>query len=421
VSTEVAALADRFGTPLYVYDGGELIAAWRRLRDPLPAAVQVLYSVKANPNISVCALLRSLGAGAEVCSETELLTALRAGVDPADIVFLGPGKSARELHACVRHRVGVVVCESVAELVALDAVAAEDGNRVAVALRINPRAAAAGARLAMGGRPRQFGIDEEQLRGGDLRPGRYRHLRLMGFHAYSGTRILDPAAVVANTVATLALAEELSGLLDIPLDFVDVGGGIGVAYHDGETDPDLGALGAALAAPLELFAARHPHTRLAVEAGRYLTATAGTYVARVLYVKSSRGRRFAVLDGGTNHHLAALGAGGVVRRNYPMRLLGRDADGPLASWTVTGPLCTPTDTLGSDVQLPELRPGDLIGVLRTGAYGPSASPGLFLGHGFPAEVLVHDGRAHLVRERDTPDSILDRQRLVTFPEGAVRV
>jgi diaminopimelate decarboxylase len=165
---------------------------------------------------------------------------------------------------------------------------------------------------------------------------------------------------------------------------------------------------------LSTFAAAHPGTRLIMESGRFLTARAGTYVMKVRYVKESMGERFAVTDGGTHHHMAAVGIGSFVKRNFPISLLNRDADDTQEQWNVTGPLCTPNDTVVKNASLPELRVGDLLGVERSGAYGPTASPGLFLSHGFPAEVLVHNGKPHLVRTRDQADDLLRVQRLVDF-------
>jgi diaminopimelate decarboxylase len=155
-----------------------------------------------------------------------------------------------------------------------------------------------------------------------------------------------------------------------------------------------------------------------MELGRYLTAPAGTYLMRVRYTKTSQGRRFAITDGGTHHHMAAVGIGSFVKRDFPMFLASRAASLPDPAddgWTVAGPLCTPNDTLGKNVALPALRPGDLIGVRQSGAYGPTASPGLFLSHGYPAEVLVHDGRAYLVRDRDEPADLLAKQHLPKLP------
>jgi diaminopimelate decarboxylase len=217
--------------------------------------------------------------------------------------------------------------------------------------------------------------------------------------------------VVENTVRILELAERIATKLDFPLELVDVGGGLGIAYFEGERDLDPELLTSRLNPVIEDFVGRYPDTRMIMELGRYLTAPSGTYMVRVRYVKTSMGERFAVADGGTNHHMAAVGIGSFVKRNFPMRLLNRIDEEATEPWYVTGPLCTPNDTIGKGVLLPPVRTGDLLGVLRSGAYGPTASPVLFLSHGSPAEVLVKDGKHHLVRERDGIDDLLRQQHL----------
>lgn len=411
----MSALAEEFGTPLFVYDADILEGTYRKLRGVLPASVDVFYSLKANPNVSVCALLNWLGTGAEVSSYAELATALRAGVAPQDIIFLGPGKDERELTACIEAGIRAVVCESLDELDRLDSLLAMAGrDEFPVLLRVNPAFGSKGSGLAMGGKPRQFGIDEAQLRDSKHRLAALHNIRLNGVHAYMGTRFLNHEDIVHNTRQILATAEDLAGQLGFPLETVDFGGGLGVAYFDNEKDLDLAALGTGLAGVLSSFSERNPHCRMIMELGRFLTATAGTYIVRARYVKDSMGESFVVADGGTNHHMAAVGIGSFVKRNFPIRHLGNRADGELRPYTVTGPLCTPNDVVAKKVQLPEVRPGDLLAVERSGAYGPTASPGLFLSHGFPAEVMVHRGRAHLIRERDSTEDLLAKQHLVDF-------
>ncbi|MBT3073217.1 MULTISPECIES: diaminopimelate decarboxylase [Streptomyces] len=402
-------LTEEFGTPLYLYDGDVLRAQFEGLRAPLHPALEMFFSLKANPNVSVCALLRSLGARAEVSSMAELVTALRAGVPAHDIIFLGPGKSREEIAACLTEGILATVVESFEELALVDELAAEQGVLAPVALRVNPGFAVKGSGLTMGGKPRQFGIDEEQVLAAEGLAERHPHVRLMGVHAYLGTRILDENVIVENSARILDLAERVSERLGFTLELVDVGGGLGVGYFEKERDLDPKVLADGLNPLIESFARAHPTTRLLLELGRYLTAPAGTYVVRVRYVKTSLGESFAVADGGTNHHMAAVGIGSFVKRNFPMRLLNRLDEPADQPWVVTGPLCTPNDTLGKNVSLPPVRAGDLIGVDRSGAYGPTASPVLFLSHGYPAEVLVDGGRAHLVRDRDTTDDLLGRQ------------
>jgi diaminopimelate decarboxylase len=407
----IEQLAQQYGTPLFVYDGNDLADRLTGLRQRLHPSMDIFFSLKANPNVSICALLHAHGACAEVSSMAELLTARRAGVSPEDIIFLGPGKSQSEIEACLDGGIYAVVCESLSELALIDHLAAAHGLIAPVALRVNPTFAVKGSGLTMGGKPRQFGIDEEQLVADPGLANRYPSVRLMGVQVYMGTRILDEEPIVENTRRIFAVAEHLSRRLGFPLDLVDVGGGLGVAYFEGERDLDVDLLTTRLNPVIEEFAGRHPGARLVMELGRYLTARSGTYVVRVRYVKTSMGQNFAVTDGGTNHHMAAVGVGSAVKRNFPMCLLNRIDEPATESWHVTGPLCTPNDTLGRRVALPPVQPGDLIGIARSGAYGPTASPVLFLSHGYPAEVMVHDGLSYLISERDQPADLLRRQHL----------
>jgi diaminopimelate decarboxylase len=406
----VSALAREFGTPLFVYDGAVIREQYEGLRRRLHPRMEIFFSLKANPNISICALLRSLGARAEVSSLVELMTARRAGVDPDDIIFLGPGKSRTELAACLDEPVHAIVCESFGELAHIDQLARARDRVAPVALRVNPHFAVKGAGLAMGGRPRQFGIDADRLLAAGGLAARFPGVRLMGVHAYVGTRILSEDAIVENVVRVAELADRIAERIGFELELLDVGGGLGVAYFDRERDLDPDLLTERLNPVVDGWSRTRPRARLVLELGRYLTALAGTYLVRVRYVKASMGERFAITDGGTHHHLTAVGIGSPVRRNFPIRLLNRAGTAEPGPWHITGPLCTPNDSIGKDVSLPPLRAGDLLGVLRSGAYGPTASPGHFLSHGFPAEVLVEDGAAHLVRERDEPEDLLRHQR-----------
>ncbi|MFD9623365.1 phosphopantetheine-binding protein [Streptomyces virginiae] len=408
----VATLVRDWGTPLFVYDADVLRDRFEQLRDLLDERLTIFYSLKANPNIAIAALFRSFGAGAEVSSHTELVTALRAGFAPADIVFVGPGKSRDELDAVLRYGIYATVCESMQELAMLDELARAHGVKAPAAIRVNPQFIVEGARQNMAGKPRQFGIDEEQLP--DDLVHRFPNLHIRGVHVYAGTRILSEPAIANATARILDLAERLTAAWGCPLEFVDVGGGIGVAYFEGENDIDSERLAALVNPVIQRFAARHPGTRLVTELGRYLTAPAGIYLTTIRYTKTSKGRNFAVADGGVNHHHASTGLGSVLTRDFPIRLLTRPDEPATTTWTVTGPLCTPADTLVHDASLPPLQPGDLMAIPRCGAYGPSASPVLFLGHGHPAEILLHQGQSHLIRTRDGSDDILRPHRLPEF-------
>jgi diaminopimelate decarboxylase len=376
----VADLAARYGTPLYIYDGDALRSQYLGLREPLDPHVEIFYSLKANPNIAVCAALHRLGAGAEVSSLAELTCAAMAGVPASQTIFLGPGKSGEELAACLDEGVGLIVCESFGELDTLDRLARRRGLTAHAALRVNPAFSVKGSGLTMGGKPRQFGIDEEQLLADDTLLRRWPAVKVLGIQAYLGTRILDESVITANTARILELAERVAARLGFPLGIVDVGGGLGVAYFEGERDIDPAVLAAQLNPVLADFRGRRPGTRILMELGRYLTAPAGTYVVRVRYVKTSMGERFAIADGGTNHHMAAVGIGSFVKRNFPVAVVNRVDAAAAEPWNVTGPLCTPADTLVKGAALPPLRPGDLIGVIcarsdRRSPRSPRRCPG----------------------------------------------
>jgi diaminopimelate decarboxylase len=415
----VSELAREFGTPLYVYDADLLRGTYQQLRDLLDPAVDIFLSLKANPNVSICSFLGSLGAGAEVSSLTELRTAQWAGIAPQDTIFLGPGKTTEELYACADAALHAVVCESLEELRQLDEIAQrDDHSAVPAMLRINPDFHTSGSGLTMGGKPRQFGIDVGLLRASGAQVMReLRRVRVRGLHAYMGTRFLNHEDIVHNTGQILAAADRLAADLGMPLETVDFGGGFGVPYFETETGLDLTALTAGINQVIAPFTRSRPDCRLITELGRFLTATCGTYVTRALYVKESMGEQFVVADGGTNHHMAAVGIGSFVKRNFPIRSLSRYQEAAAGDYTVTGPLCTPNDVIGKRVALPRVEPGDLLGVEHSGAYGLTASPGNFLSHGFPAEVLVVDGIARVIRERDTTADLLAKQHLLEFAAG----
>ena len=399
--TEVAAA---HGTPLYVYDAGIMRHRLARLRAALPARVAVHYSIKANPNPAVVHVFVAAGAGAEIASAAEWQRARAAGCAAERIVFAGPGKGEEELEHVIRGGVGEIHVESDEEIECLHAIATRLDRVVDVAIRVNPGAAAAGGAMLMGGQASPFGFDEERLAEVVALVRRESLLRLRGLHMFAGTQILDANVLVGQWRHAIGIARSLGALTGAPVDTVDLGGGLGIPYFPHERALDLDAV-QALAAPL--FAALDAEaplsaTRFILEPGRFLAGPAGVYLTRVRSVKTSRGATFVVCDGGMNHHLAASGnLGQVIKRDYPV--VNASRLGAPASFTgaVVGPLCTPLDTLGRKVELPDTRPGDLIAVLQSGAYGLTASPVGFLSHPMPAEVLVDGGRASMVRARGT--------------------
>ena len=411
----IAELAGRFGTPFYLYDGGLVLDRVRRVRAAL--GTEIAYSIKANPSLAICQLLAAEpGVGAEAASAGELALALEAGFRPEDLMFAGPGKTDDELERLVAAGILADNVESLNEIDRLAVVASRVApeRRTGVNLRLNPGAQLLGAQMRMGGTASQFGIDETELDAAVERVRSHPNLVLRGIHVYTATQVFkaEPLLEHCRSVLDLALATaERSGG---PLEVVDLGGGFGVPYFEKDGELDLDGFGRAFRELLAGYA-RDPRLtgcRFVFELGRYLTAHAGIYVTRVVDTKTTRGRAFAITDGGMSHHLTATGnMGQVFRKAFPLLNLSR-LDGAAAGMrpvTVAGPLCTPLDTFGTDVELVDPRIGDLIGVFYSGAYGYSASNLGFLSHPAPAEVLLWRGEARLLRPAGEPEDVLRGQ------------
>jgi diaminopimelate decarboxylase len=403
-------IAERVGTPFYVFDAAIIREQYFKLKTAFPS-VDFFYSLKANPNLSVVAELVAAGMGCEVCSFLEFETASAAGVRSDRILFVGPAKSDQELERCVTTGIKAVVVESLAELERVNELACGLGRIQTVALRLNPDFHFPGARLSMSGRATQFGIDTAAIDDVLKQAQRHSNTRIDGIHVYMGTRILEPATIANNTRQILLLAGEVETKLGYRLEFVDIGGGFGVPYHEGETALDIDALAEELTPIIASYEASHPKTKICIELGRYMVATAGRFVASVRQTKATKGENFAICDGGSNVHSAAAGQGSLLRKNFPVSLIKREDREPSpGQWTITGPLCTPMDILGKDVLLDRPQAGDLICIHQSGAYGATASPVNFLGFGQPAEVMVDGEMITLVRQRASIDALLAEQR-----------
>ncbi len=384
----VEALIERAGdTPLFVYDHDMVRVRVARLREAMPAGLEIHYAIKANPFPPLVAMMAGIVDGFDVASEGELARAIEAGMASAHVSFAGPGKRARELEAAIRTG-ATIHLESEREADRALAAAEALGIRPRLAVRVNPDFDLRGSGMRMGGGAKPFGVDQERVaplvRRIVAAGAVYR-----GLHIFAGSQSLDAAAIIETQANTIALAhriEEESGA-EAPL--VNLGGGFGVPYFSGDVALDVDAIGAALADAVGADAHRY-----AIELGRWLVAEAGVYLARVVDRKESHGKIFLVTDGGMHHQLAASGNfGTVVRRNYPVAVASRFGIEAEEEASVVGCLCTPLDRLADDVVLPRADVGDVIVVFMAGAYGASASPAAFLGHSPASEISVSGGNA----------------------------
>ena len=389
----VSALVKKHGTPCFLYDQKVMDRKLDSLRAALPPRFSVCYSVKANPFPQVLRHFLARGCRLEVASLGEFKLAIAAGCKPESILFAGPGKTEAELEHVIARGIGEIHLESFTEVHRVICICKRLAIHANVAIRVNPAGAAEGGAMRMGGRSAVFGVDEEVLDSMLDVVAASDCLVFRGLHLFAGTQILDAAVLVAQYRHGLDLARRVVNKTGSPLTTLDFGGGLGIRYFPNETELNLDALRQGLAA---LFAGvdgdpAFAGTRFLVEPGRFLVGESGIYVALVNDIKVSRGKKFLVLDGGMNHHLAASGnLGQAIKRNFPVALLNKLHMEPLETVDIVGPLCTPLDTLARNVSLPAAEIGDLLGIFQSGAYGCSASPAHFLSHSAPAEVWIGD-------------------------------
>jgi diaminopimelate decarboxylase len=395
-------LADKYGTPAFIYDRGVIDRKLSALRQALPGRFSISYSVKANPNLSIIRHLLSRRCGLEIASAGEFQLAMQAGCEPQDILFAGPGKSPAELELVLSSGIGEIHLESLIEARRVSEISRRLGVRANVAIRVNPAAEAEGGAMRMGGRPAAFGVDEEILDEMVDAILADSALCFRGIHVFAGTQILEADTLVNQYRHGLAIARRAAHKAGAPLHTLDFGGGLGIPYFAHEKELDLDKVHTGLTA---LFAQMESDpdfagTHFLVEPGRFLVGESGIYLARINDIKVSRGKKFLILDGGMNHHLAASGnLGQTIKRNYPV-VIANKLDSPAdEAVDVVGPLCTPLDTVARNVTLPCAEIGDLLAIFQSGAYGRSASPLGFLSHPAPAEILVGAGSDELIAAR----------------------
>ncbi len=383
--SRVAARVGR--TPFYAYDRQLLDRRVAELRQALPPAISLHYAMKANPMPALVGHMARLVDGIDVASAGELQVALDAGADPAEISFAGPGKRDVELHQAVA--AGILInIESFREVPVLAAASQALGLPARVAVRVNPDFELKSSGMKMGGGPKQFGVDTEEIPA-LLAEIATAGLAFEGFHLYAGSQNLRAEAIIEAQRQSFDLARRLAEHAPAPVRFLNLGGGFGIPYFPGEPHLDLAPIGDNLATIVADAAQHLPSARIVIELGRYLVGEAGLYVCRVVDRKLSRGHPYLVTDGGLHHHLAASGNfGQIIRKNYPVAIANRMGANDRETASVVGPLCTPLDLLGERMMLPVAEIGDLVVVFQSGAYGLTASPEKFLGHPEAVEVLV---------------------------------
>jgi diaminopimelate decarboxylase len=389
----LAAIAERFGTPCYVYSRRMIEDAFRAFDEGLAGAPHtVCYAVKANSNLAVLDILARLGAGFDIVSGGELARVLAAGGSASRVIFSGVGKSQAEMRTALAAGIRCFNVESDAEIERLDAVAGSLSKTAPVALRINPDVdARTHPYISTGLAASKFGIPHARALDACRKVAASKHLRVEGIGCHIGSQILDSSPLEAALDRVLELVAALAAE-GIALSHVDLGGGFGIRYRD-EKPMDYRAY-------CQKLARRLAPTRLEVllEPGRAIAGPAGVLLTRVEYLKTNNEHRFAIVDASMSelirpalyeawHDIVEAGAPKGERRRYD----------------VAGPVCESSDILGTDRAL-AVEAGDLLAILGAGAYGMAMASN-YNARPRPPEVLVDAGEAREVRARETVDAL----------------
>ena len=400
MTADLLQAAKNFETPLYVYDFDAIEARLVALRSLIHPKVKLFYAVKANSNLHLLANLKPLVDGLDVSSGGEIKQALLANYRGADLSFAGPGKTAGEIELALHNDCASLSIESTDDLTRVIRTCQKTGKKANISLRINPQTPVKEFAIKMGGIPSPFGIDEEHV--ADIIDVIHKNdefLNFLGFHIYAGTQCLSIDGLIQNITNVLAVVEKICRGNDLAPARINFGGGLGIPYFSSDTAFDLKDLSRLVNRAVTQFDARMSQpVDYIMELGRYIVGPFGYYLARVLAMKETRGRKYVILDGGMHHNLPPSGNfGQIISKNYDIQNISK----PTAAKEkvdIVGCLCTTLDRLANRIEIGSAEVGDVIAIKNSGAYGLTASPVFFLGHETPREILIKEGKFSLIRE-----------------------
>jgi diaminopimelate decarboxylase len=393
---DLAQIAAAHGTPTYVYSAAmirERYGAYDHALSGIPH--RVCYAVKANSNLAVLALLAKEGAGFDIVSGGELFRVLKAGGQAAHTVFSGVGKTPDEMHYALSQGVHSFNCESYAEIEVLNSVAAARNTTANIALRVNPDVnPVTHPYISTGLKDNKFGIDMSIIEQAYAEAASKPHLKVTGVSCHIGSLMMDPAPMLEAVEKLTALALRLKAQ-GLPIDHLDLGGGLGVAYKDGQTSPSIENAVAAMRGIVE-------PTGLTVmlEPGRSIVAEAGVLLTKVLFRKNNGGKEFTVVDAAMND-LIRPALYQAHHEIVPVAL----SNVPEITTDVVGPVCESGDWLAKSRTLPTPNAGDLLAVKTAGAYGFGMASN-YNSRPRAAEVLVDGSSFRSIRQRESLEDLI---------------
>ncbi|MEP6715394.1 MAG: diaminopimelate decarboxylase [Terriglobia bacterium] len=398
---DLETIAREAGTPCYVYSSQSILDAYRNYDAAFGGVPHmVCYAVKANSTLAVLGLLARAGSGFDIVSGGELFRVLEAGGDPARTIFSGAGKTADEIEFALRRGIANFNCESETELVQIDAIAGRLGMTARFSLRVNPDVDASTHRhISTGQRDHKFGVDIGSAAGIYRRSRALANLRASGVSCHIGSQILDYEPILEAAGKVLALIETLQRE-NFPIDHVDLGGGLGIAYQAADRAPGIHDFIGALRERIG-----HDHLKVMIEPGRSIVGPAGALLTQVLHRKTSPSKEFVIVDAAMNDLIRPV----LYDAHHEIMPLRYAPSGVIVA-DVVGPVCETGDFLARDRELADVRTGDYLAVLSAGAYGFAQSSN-YNSRRRAAEVLVDDDRWRIVRERESYDDLIRGERL----------
>jgi diaminopimelate decarboxylase len=393
---DLTEVAEQAGTPCYVYSAGALRRAYGVFEKGLAGVPHLAcFAVKANGNLAVLRLLAEAGAGFDIVSGGELFRVLKAGADPAKVVFSGVGKTREEIEAALEAGIHSFNCESEAELLLLSSLAQRMGRTARAAIRVNPDVdAATHPYISTGLKRHKFGIDiaeaEELYARASALPG----LALEGASCHIGSQLLDVAPLIEAAERMAALVERLRAR-GIAVRFLDLGGGLGVPYRKEDSWPDVARYLAAVRGIAERLG-----VELLLEPGRFIAGPAGALLARVLYRKSGGGKEFLIVDASMTELIRPA----LYEAHHEMLPLRQTGRGTFVA-DIVGPVCESSDFLAEEREIENLLPGDFLAVMTAGAYGFVMASN-YNARPRPCEVLVDGDAWRVVRQRERLEDLV---------------
>ena len=387
--------AAAFGTPLYVYDANKILAQYKRLTDAFSGVkFRVHYACKANTNLNILRLLKNAGCELDTVSIQEVKLGLHAGFKPENIMYTPNGVNIEEIKEAVE--IGVNI--NIDSLSILEQFGNIYGDKIPVCIRINPHVVAGGhSKIQTGHIDSKFGISYQQMRLLNRIIDQY-HIKVQGIHMHNGSDIKEIDSFMEAFDVLLKVASEFK-----ELKYIDFGGGFKVPYKEGDSEVNVEELGAQVSKKFNAFCQEYGRElELWCEPGKFLISECGFLLMKVNVIKHTVSTVFASVDSGLNHMIRPM-----MYNAYHRIENISNPKGIQRVYSVVGNICE-TDTFGSDRKINEIREGDILALLNAGAYGYSMSSN-YNSRFRPAEVLILDGKAHLIRKREEMEDLLRNQ------------